>query len=91
MRDVGNVTNAELKRSGHSTISPSEAEVKNNGEIKGFTGVDDPYEEPVAPEITLTTTEYTPEDNARKVIRYLVEKGFLLNELEKGKYELRLQ
>ncbi len=50
------------------------------GEIKGFTGVDDPYEEPVAPEITLTTTECPPEDNARKIISHLVEKGFLLSQ-----------
>jgi len=48
------------------------------GEIKDFTGVDDPYEEPVAPEIKITTTECPPEDNARKIIQYLVEKGFLL-------------
>ncbi len=53
------------------------------GEIKDFTGVDDPYEEPVAPEITLATTESTPEDNAFKVINFLVEKGFLLNETNK--------
>jgi len=47
------------------------------GEIKGFTGVDDPYEDPVAPEITLTTTDCSPEDNARKIVMYLMEKGFL--------------
>ena len=50
------------------------------GEIKDFTGVDDPYEEPVAPEITLTTTEFTPEENARRIIGYLLEKAFLLKE-----------
>ena len=50
------------------------------GEIKDFTGVDDPYEEPVAPEITLTTTECPPEDNAHKIIGYLLEKRFLVNE-----------
>lgn len=48
------------------------------GKIKGLTGVDDPYEVPVAPEITLTTTDCSPEDNARKVIGCLIEKGFLL-------------
>ncbi len=48
------------------------------GEIKDFTGVDDPYEEPVAPEITLTTTECPPDDKAHKIIGYLFEKGFLL-------------
>ena len=50
------------------------------GEIKGFTGIDDPYEEPIAPEITLTTIDCLPEDNARKIIMHLVEKGFLRNE-----------
>jgi len=54
------------------------------GEIKDFTGVDDPYEEPIAPEITLTTTECPPEDNAHKLIICLFEKGFLLNESDKS-------
>ena len=48
------------------------------GEIKGFTGVDDPYEEPLNPEIRLKTTDFSPEDNARKIIRCLLERGFVL-------------
>jgi sulfate adenylyltransferase len=48
------------------------------GQITGFTGVDDPYEEPVSPEITLFTTETSPEENAHKIIGYLEEKGYLL-------------
>ncbi|MBN2149504.1 MAG: bifunctional sulfate adenylyltransferase/adenylylsulfate kinase [Anaerolineales bacterium] len=51
------------------------------GEIKGFTGIDDPYEEPLNPEITLTTTTTTPEENARKIIAYLIERGFINNSL----------
>jgi len=47
------------------------------GQITGFTGVDDPYEAPVDPEITLFTTEASPEENARKIIAYLEERGFL--------------
>ncbi|MBI3470002.1 MAG: bifunctional sulfate adenylyltransferase/adenylylsulfate kinase [Candidatus Solibacter usitatus] len=47
------------------------------GELKGFTGVDDPYEAPVAPELTLTTTDCSPEQNAHKIVQYLVERGFL--------------
>jgi len=47
------------------------------GEIKGFTGIDDPYESPVNPEITLTTTDCTPEENARKIVRYLEDRGNL--------------
>ena len=47
------------------------------GEIKGFTGIDDPYEEPVSPEITLDTIEVTPEENARKIIQYLQQRGYI--------------
>jgi sulfate adenylyltransferase len=50
------------------------------GEIKGFTGVDDPYEAPVNPEITLSTVGVTPEENARIIIKHLEEKGFLLSD-----------
>jgi sulfate adenylyltransferase len=50
------------------------------GEIKDFTGIDDPYEEPIAPEVTLTTTDCPPEENARKIMRYLIEKAFLRSE-----------
>jgi len=34
------------------------------GEIKGFTGVDDPYEAPVSPELVLSAAEKTPEELA---------------------------
>jgi sulfate adenylyltransferase len=53
------------------------------GEIRGFTGIDDPYEPPQSPELRLTTTDCSPEDNARRIIAYLVERGFLL-ELNSG-------
>ena len=49
-----------------------------SGEIKGFTGIDDPYEEPINPEITVTGAEVTPEENAMKIIGYLEEQGFLI-------------
>jgi sulfate adenylyltransferase len=48
------------------------------GDIKGFTGVDDPYEEPLNPEIRLDTTSCLPEANARQIVSYLLDKGFLL-------------
>jgi sulfate adenylyltransferase len=48
------------------------------GQISGFTGVDDPYEIPVNPEITLYTVDVSPEENARKIIAYLEEHGYLL-------------
>ncbi len=47
------------------------------GEIKGFTGIDDPYETPVNPELTLETTQSTPETNARRILDHLIAKGFV--------------
>jgi sulfate adenylyltransferase len=47
------------------------------GEIKGFTGVDDPYEPPARPEIVLHTSNCTPSDNARTIVTYLMETGLL--------------
>jgi sulfate adenylyltransferase len=48
------------------------------GQITGFTGVDDPYEEPVNPELTLHTVETSPEENAYIILRYLEDRGFIL-------------
>jgi sulfate adenylyltransferase len=47
------------------------------GEIKNFTGIDDPYEPPVSPEVTIETVEKTAEENARAVFTYLRERGWL--------------
>jgi len=47
------------------------------GHPMGFTGVDDPYEPPVDPEITLKGYGATPEENARKVVEFLEAQGFL--------------
>jgi adenylyl-sulfate kinase len=41
------------------------------GEIKGFTGVSDPYEEPLAPEVALDTERETPEQSAAKVLAFI--------------------
>jgi len=49
------------------------------GEIKGFTGIDDPYEEPLSAEIRLTTSVCSPEDNSRKIVSYLIDNGLLLD------------
>jgi sulfate adenylyltransferase len=48
------------------------------GLIKDFTGVNDPYEPPIDPELTLPTNERTPEENAREIIVYLQKQGYLL-------------
>lgn len=47
------------------------------GEIKGFTGIDDPYEEPRAPELVLQAAEKTPDILADEVIAYLKNKGII--------------
>ncbi len=49
----------------------------HRGEITGFTGIDDPYEPPDNPEITLDTVTHTPEDNARLILQHLLQRGFV--------------
>jgi adenylyl-sulfate kinase len=41
------------------------------GELTGFTGVSDPYEEPEAPELRVATAGRTPEECARQVLDYV--------------------
>jgi sulfate adenylyltransferase len=48
------------------------------GHPMGFTGVDDPYEPPIDPEITLKGYGATPEENARAIIGLLEEWGLLV-------------
>ena len=48
-----------------------------SGEIKGFTGIDDPYEAPRDPEIRLDTVGNSPDECAMQIITYLADKGFL--------------
>lgn len=47
------------------------------GKKPGFTGVDDPYEPPVDPEISLKGYGATPEENAYLIIKYLEDQGYL--------------
>lgn len=47
------------------------------GEIRGFTGIDDPYEAPRNPELTLDTVSASPLDNAVRIVAFLQERGFL--------------
>ena len=49
------------------------------GEIDNFTGVDDSYELPVAPEIVIDTTERTAEENANAIIDLLRTRGFIVD------------
>ncbi len=48
------------------------------GELRGFTGIDDPYEPPIDPELVLTTTGPSVAANARRIVDLLVARGFLL-------------
>ncbi len=54
------------------------------GEIRGFTGIDDPYEPPLDADLVLTTTDCAPEDNARRVITHLAARGWLRAETDPG-------
>jgi adenylylsulfate kinase len=47
------------------------------GEIKNFTGIDDPYEVPTKPEIHLKTDEMTVQQEVSIIIDYLVDNGII--------------
>ncbi|MFN8222126.1 MAG: adenylyl-sulfate kinase [Gaiellales bacterium] len=47
------------------------------GEIKQFTGVSDPYEAPVDPEIVVDTEVQTPEESVTQILEYLERAGLL--------------
>ena len=47
------------------------------GEIKEFTGISDPYEEPENPEIRVETHDKTPEQSAQQIVEYLETEGLI--------------
>lgn len=47
------------------------------GELKGFTGIDDPYEPPENPELVIRNVDITPQEAALQVIEYLEDNGIL--------------
>jgi adenylyl-sulfate kinase len=47
------------------------------GQIKEFTGISDPYEEPVHPELLLETDKETLEQSAARVLAHLKEAGYV--------------
>lgn len=47
------------------------------GLIKGFTGVDDPYETPESPEVSIDTTNLTPNESAQEILLLLGQKGYI--------------
>jgi sulfate adenylyltransferase len=54
------------------------------GEIKGFTGIDDPYEAPQHPELRIETINHSAEENARQILAMLIERGFVRREALPG-------
>src|SRR5581483_4248557 len=47
------------------------------GKIKGFTGIDDPYEEPENPELVIETDKETIEESVQRIFAKLEELGYL--------------
>jgi adenylylsulfate kinase len=47
------------------------------GQLKNFTGIDDPYEPPLRPELTLDATRTTPQEAAIILLQYLEKHGLL--------------
>lgn len=52
-------------------------EKARKGEIKGFTGIDDPYEEPLNPEVECRTDLESLEESVAKVWTKLIELGYV--------------
>jgi adenylylsulfate kinase len=62
------------------------------GQVSNLTGVQDPYEPPLNPEVVLETESENPEESADRVMNYIRKSGFLTNTLsfhEPRSYELR--
>ncbi|PYT00882.1 MAG: adenylyltransferase [Acidobacteria bacterium] len=47
------------------------------GDIENFTGIDDVYEPPSSPAITIDTINFSAEENARSILAFLHEHGFV--------------
>ncbi len=47
------------------------------GEIKQFTGIDAPYEEPKNPEIIVDTSSIASEENVKKIMKYIKNKNLV--------------
>jgi adenylyl-sulfate kinase len=53
------------------------------GELKGFTGVSDPYEEPLAPDVVVETDRETVEFSISKILTALEQRGLILKDLSR--------
>jgi sulfate adenylyltransferase len=53
------------------------------GELAHFTGIDDPYEAPLHPEIRLDTLAHSPEENVQLILEFLEKKDFIQSQPSK--------
>lgn len=49
----------------------------SRGEIKNFTGVSDPYEEPLSPEVVVETDRQSPEQSLNEIVKYLEDHEYI--------------
>ena len=47
------------------------------GKLKEFTGISDPYEDPINPELKIDSSEIEPEKLVEKIYNYIEERGFI--------------
>jgi adenylylsulfate kinase len=47
------------------------------GEIKQFTGIDDPYEEPISPEVLVDTEQETPDESSQKILAFMRKQDYI--------------
>jgi adenylylsulfate kinase len=47
------------------------------GELREFTGIDSPFEDPISPEITIKTEYEKVDESADKIWKYLIKEGFI--------------
>ena len=66
-------------------------QLAREGKIKNFTGIDDPYESPEHPEITIDTTLQTAAENAEKILAFLIERGFVLSGVLDGETAMAME
>jgi sulfate adenylyltransferase len=52
-----------------------------SGQLKGFTGIDDPYEAPISPDIEIETVKLTAEEAALRILEYLKQNSFIPSKL----------
>jgi sulfate adenylyltransferase len=52
-------------------------EKARRGELKNFTGIDDPYEAPITPELVLETFNNSAEENAHLILQHLRSQGWV--------------